>query len=207
MVSLRWTWRKQITRLELADLAWLGLKSINIRMTHFLYWLALNDVIVGNPAHPTPYATFLWSLAVCNIPKMTWYHRNPALKDQSCSPYLWLEGRRATWAAFLLLNVPTPSYSGSHGGLLYLLCYSSPCLVSLLLLLVSPSSFAVVWLSPPFFQPRVASRLLLFGVLSPHMNRPRGTGKHATIFLFLLAAVHQIVLTEKGSHHMTEAFH
>lgn len=57
-------------------------------------------------------------------------------------PYLWLEGRKAAWAASLLPNVtaPSPSHPGSHGGLLHLLCYSSPHPVFLLLL--SPNSLA-----------------------------------------------------------------
>lgn len=69
------------------------------------------------------------------------------------SPYLWLEGRKAAWAASLQLNVtsPSPSHPGSHGGLLHLHRYSCPHPILLLLPLCSRNSFVrfSVSFSPP----------------------------------------------------------
>lgn len=112
------------------------------------------------------------------------------------SPYLWLECRTAAGAASLQQNVPAPSYWESHGALLLLLpsrCLSPPTPA----LSEQPRVLLLCSLHSPLW-------LLLFSLLSPQMKL---RAIQTPFFLFLLAVEHQMFLTEKGSHHMTEAFH
>ena len=58
-------------------------------------------------------------LCVCGCMDLRW---PDAVTELSPFPYLWLEGRKAAWAASLRLNVsaPSPLHHGSHGALLHL---------------------------------------------------------------------------------------